>query len=68
LAASAVPLWKKFIQPRLAAMRKQRAGGRYGKRDEPDFVDEEDVNEMVNELLADEEFLEYLANSLEDIE
>jgi hypothetical protein len=52
MLAAAYPLWKKVIQPRLAEMKKKKAGGRYAKRSIDD--------EIVEEALQDEEFLAWL--------
>ena len=52
IAIAAYPLWKKVIKPKMAAMKKKKAAGRYAKRSADD--------EILEELLQDEEFLEFL--------
>lgn len=54
VVAAAYPLWKKVIKPRLDEMKKQKAAGRHVKRSADD--------EMIEEALQDEEFLEFLAD------
>jgi hypothetical protein len=63
LIASAYPLWKYVIQPRLEKMKKDKSvGGRHPhvKRD----IDEE----YVDELISDPEFLEFLQGMAEELE
>lgn len=52
LVAAGLPLWKKVIQPRLQKKKAQKAIGRHVKRDAE--------GEYLDELLEDEEFLEFL--------
>jgi hypothetical protein len=60
VVAAAYPLWKKVIKPRLDEMKKQKAAGRYVKRSAED--------EIIEEALQDEEFLEFLVELAADFE
>ena len=61
LVASAIPLWAKVIQPRLAQIKKDHAAGKkVGKRS----VEEA----YVDELIADEEFMSFLEELAEHME
>jgi hypothetical protein len=62
-----IPLWNKVIKPKLDAKKKKEAeAGRIGKRGVE--YNEDEVEQMVEELLADEDFMALLAASVEGLE
>jgi hypothetical protein len=60
LVAAGLPLWKKVIQPGLKKKKTQKATGRHVKREAED--------EYIDELLEDEEFLEFLQLMTAEVE
>jgi hypothetical protein len=60
LAASAYPLWKKVIKPRLAQMKREKATGRHVKRGVDD--------DYLDELLEDPELIQFLTDMAAELE
>lgn len=60
IVASAYPLWKKVLQPRIEKMKKEKATGRHVKRDVDD--------DYLDELLDDQEFVQFLKDMATELE